>query len=867
MIKDNDHTPMIKQYLGIKDNYPDMLVFYRMGDFYELFFDDAVTASKLLGITLTSRGSSAKTPIKMAGVPFHSLEQYLIKLVKLEQSVVIVDQVGEVNSKGPVERKVTRIITPGTLTDSSLLNDKIENLICCISNNKDEYGIATMSISAGTFTVNQVKATDIINQIERIAPAELVIPESLQTKFQQLKLKCNIKPIPNWNFEFDSSYKKLCSHFKVNDLSGFGISHDIKLAISSASVLLEYAKKTQCGELPHIQNVALEDDHQFLKLDAISRRNLEINYTITGQNSPTLLSLLDNCATAMGSRKLRYWLNNPLINHNEIIMRQNAVKKLDSHQENLHNILENIFDIERITSRIAIYSARPRDLAALRDSLLVIPQLAFLKNFDDSLINTLISALNEESTIIATTLQNSIMPEPNNFVRDGNVINNGYNSDLDHLRDVKNDANKYLLELEEKERERTQIPNLKIEFNKVHGFYIEISNSYINKAPSEYRRTQTLKNAERFTTPELKVFENEVLNAEEQCLNLEKKLYEELLTYLNKHIKQLQQIAHAIATLDVLNTFAIIAMKNNYVCPILVDDNIISIKNARHPVIEKQVDQFIANDVELSDKTKFLLITGPNMGGKSTYMRQVALIVLLAYCGSFIPAESATIGPIDRIFTRIGASDDLSSGKSTFMVEMTETANILNNATNKSLVLLDEVGRGTSTFDGLALAHSISRYLIEKICAYTLFATHYFELTNLASQYTASKNVHLSAVEHEETIVFLHHVYEGAAEKSYGIQVAQLAGIPKHVITTAKKYLHNLEAKQNNNNNQFDLFNEVFFEEKPYVETQEQEYTLIESPKISEQELQVLEIIRTTNPDSLSARDALELLYTLKGSL
>ncbi|MBY0379584.1 MAG: DNA mismatch repair protein MutS, partial [Burkholderiales bacterium] len=471
-------------------------------------------------------------------------------------------------------------------------------------------------------------------------------------------IKCSIKTIPDWSFEFNACFKKLCTHFNTSDLLGFGINHldkQTNLAISASACLLDYVKQTQCSQLPHINKIHLEAECKILKLDAISRRNLEINNTTSGQSAPTLLSLFDNCATAMGSRKLRTWLNNPLNNHHEIILRQKAVSTLLNYHEQLQAILNNIYDIERISSRIAIYSARPRDLTALRESLIILPKLHFLNSLGDSLINSLTIVLEGCAIDIANKLQQAIKAEPSNFIRDGNVINNGYNNKLDHLRDVKINANKYLAELELKERERTHIPNLKIEFNKVHGFFIEISNSYLTKTPDEYRRTQTLKNAERFTTPELKAFEIEVLNADEECLNLEKQLYDELLQYLNNYIKQLQEIAHAVATLDVLNNFATMAIKNNYICPTLVNDNIILIKNSRHPVIEQQVDQFIANDIQLSDKTKFLLITGPNMGGKSTYMRQIAINVLLAYCGSFIPAESATIGIIDRIFTRIGA--------------------------------------------------------------------------------------------------------------------------------------------------------------------------------------------------------------------
>ncbi len=858
----SNHTPMMQQYLSIKADYPDMLVLYRMGDFYELFFDDAVHASKLLGITLTTRGTSASTPIKMAGVPYHSIDQYLIKLVKLNQSVVIVDQVGEVTGKGPVERKVTRIITPGTLSDSSLLDDTSENLISCIFKDKDEYGIASISVAAGTFVISQFPINDLITNIERITPNELLIPESIRTLILKLPIKCFIKYIPDWNFEFNSCYKKICEHFQTADLTGFGINTKNKLGISAASVLLEYTKQTQCNNLPHIHKITEDILTNTLTLDAISRRNLEINYTINGDKSPTIFSLLNYCNTSMGARKLRFWLNNPLKNHDEINVRLNAVSSLINAPFKINEILTNICDIERITSRIALMSAKPRDLTALRESLAVLPKLVPLKEqINDSLLVSLISIFENFSSDIVDKLQKGLKLEPSALVRDGNVINDGYSDELDHLRDVQTNANKYLLELETKERTRTQIPNLKIEYNRVHGFFIEISNSYSVKVPSEYRRTQTLKNAERYTTPELKTFEIKVLNANEKAINLEKKLYEELLSFLNTHINELQVLAHTIASLDVLNNFATLAVKNNYIKPQLSDENTINILQARHPVIEKQVEQFIANDINLNNNTKFLLITGPNMGGKSTYMRQTAIIVLMAYCGSFVPADNATIGHIDRIFTRIGASDDLALGKSTFMVEMSETANILNNATKNSLVLLDEVGRGTSTFDGLSLAHAISRYLIEKIQCYTLFATHYFELTNMANQYTLAKNVHLSAVEHEENIVFLHHVYEGAAEKSYGIQVASLAGIPKNVINIAKRYLQQVEAKQNNN--QLDLFNEVLIED---ILVQDNVNNVNEK-QISESESLVLEQIKTLNPDNLSARDALELLYNLKNTL
>ena len=851
------HTPMMKQYLEIKHNYPDTLVFYRMGDFYELFFDDATTAAKLLGITVTTRGNSNGQPIKMAGVPFHALEPYLLKLVKLEQSVVIVDQVGEVTGKGPVERKVTRIITPGTLVEASLLNDKEDNLICCVYLDKGDCAIATMSVSTGVFLVNQVRESELINQLERISPNELLVQEELRDKFAKLKLRYSLKPLAKWHFDFNTAYRKLCSNFRLTDLSSFGITPQDRLIIVSANALLEYVRQTQCSDLPHIQKISLERDYNGLELDAISRRNLEINYTISGQKSPTLLSVLDGCVTVMGSRKLRLWLNNPLASHEQIRSRQQVVSCLINKTDKLNQILSGICDIERISARIALGSARPRDLAALRDSLTILPQLYYLREFDNSLINQLLSSISGVAEELAILLSNAIKPEPSALIRDGGVINAGYNEQLDHLRDMQVNANKYLEELTLSEQNRVNIPNLRIEYNRVHGYYIEISNSHLNKVPNNYRRTQTLKNAERFTTDELKQFETEVLTALDNSLELEKDLYNQILLELNDYISQLQQIANAVATLDVLNNFAVVAGQNNYVCPQLVESNIINIEGGRHPVIERQVEQFIANDVNLSDNSRFLLITGPNMGGKSTYMRQIALIVLLSYCGSFVPATSATIGVVDRIFTRIGASDDLSLGKSTFMVEMSETANILNNATPKSLILLDEVGRGTSTYDGLSLAYSISRFLIEKIGAYTLFATHYFELTNLIASYANAKNIHLSAVEQDDLIVFLHHVYEGAAEKSYGIQVAKLAGVPKVVINMAQKYLQNLEAAKNNN--QLDIFSQLEVEESTVSDDK--------TTLLTANELAVIEEVNEINPDNLTAKEALDFIYNLKRKL
>ncbi|MCC2624778.1 MAG: mutS [Burkholderiales bacterium] len=844
------HTPMIEQYLKIKAEFPDMLVLYRMGDFYELFFADAEKASTLLGITLTARGTSGGDPIKMAGVPYHAVEQYLTKLVKLGQSVVIVDQVGEVTGKGPVERKVTRIITPGTLTDTMLLDERNENLICSIYKLKQNYGIASLSLAAGKFNVTQVADVDLNNYLECLAPAEIITPDSLYSFTRQICPEISVKGMPDWNFDIKACSEKLISHFAVKDLDGFGLG-GFTLAIIAAGVLLDYVKQTQYNELKYITNIVYTNTSSFLGLDSISRRNLEINCTINGERTPTLLSLMDNCATAMGSRNLRIWLNNPLNNHEQIRQRNVCVATLIDDNYDLRSTLKQINDIERITSRIALKSARPRDLSALRDSLKVFPEFYCLdSNGKDQLLDSLVKDLKHDALIqIAKKLDHAILPEPATWLRDGGVINHNYDPQLDHLRNLEQNCNDVLAKMEAQEKETSKITNLKIEYNKVHGFYIEISNSHVNKVPAHYRRTQTLKNVERYTTPELKEFEQEILSAQGMAITLEKKLYDELLDYLNAHLSELYTAANAIAALDTLDTFANIAKANNYVRPMLVSQSTIQIVGGRHPVVEKQVEQFIANDVDFNLAKKFLLITGPNMGGKSTYMRQIAIIVLLAHTGSFVPATAATIGPVDRIFTRIGASDNLASGKSTFMVEMSETANILNNATANSLVLMDEVGRGTSTFDGLALAHAISRQLIEKIGAYTLFATHYFELTELAKYHRCVKNVHLSAVEHQDNIVFLHHVHDGPAEKSYGIQVASLAGVPKAVISLAGKYLKQLEAKPA----QFDLFSVPLIEEEAPVVN-----------KLSIIDQKILDLVKQTDPNDLNPRQALELFYRLK---
>ena len=793
----------------------------------------------------------------MAGFPFHAADQYLTKLVNQGQSVVIVDQVGEVTGKGPVERKVTKIITPGTLTDANLLDDKIENYIACIYFSKNQYGIARLSLSSGKFYLNQISESELTNQLERIKPAELIIPESLYANIKQLNLNCSIKRFPDWHFEYTANYNKLCTHFATHDLDGFGVG-SYKLGVVAAGMLLDYAKQTQYNKLEHIDNLVFDNPQQYLHLDAISRRNLEITSTLRGEQSPTLFSLFDECVTGMGSRLLKIWLNNPLRDHDLIKQRYSAIEILTNFHQQTHDLLKQICDIERITSRIALNSARPRDLAALRDSLIVIPEFNYLANIagENSLLHNIYQQISQTDQEIYGILYRAIATEPSLLIRDGGVINHGYDNELDRLRNIGTNGQEYLAKLEQQERERSGIANLKIEYNRVHGYYIEISKSQADNVPAEYKRTQTLKGAERYTTPELKSFEQEVLSAQDKALALEKKIYNEILDFLKQYLTPLYNLADSLSQLDVLATLTKIAQIYNFTKPNLVADNVLNIVGGRHPVVERNIEQFIANDIQFDENKQFLIITGPNMGGKSTYMRQTAIIVLLAYCGSFVPAANATIGQINQIFTRIGAADDLNGGKSTFMVEMSETANILNNATSNALILMDEIGRGTSTFDGLSLAYAISRYLIENTKCYTMFATHYFELTDLANDYPNVVNVHLNAIEHQDKIIFLHHVEYGPAAKSYGIQVAALAGVPKSVVNLAKRYLHKLESKELPADDLFtpDLALNVAYDKQEFAPT----------PELAPWQQYILNTVSVVNVDDLNAKQALELLYSLK---
>ena len=838
------HTPMMQQYLALKRDHADKLLFYRMGDFYELFYDDAEKAARLLDITLTARGASGGQPVKMAGIPYHAAEGYLARLVKMGESVAIAEQIGDpAASKGPVERKVVRIVTPGTLTDAALLDDKRDNLVLAVNMHKGTLGLAWLSLASGEFKVMQTGVEELHSELERLKPAELLLADDTGLAVFD-SIGTPKKKLPPWQFDTESSTLALTRHFGTRDLAGFG-ADTLPIAVGAAGALLEYVKSTQGVNPAHIAQLSVEEPGELIRMDAATRRNLELTETIRGEASPTLASLLDTCATSMGSRMLRHWLHHPIRRHDKLLRRQQAVRALLAAHQDIHTQLREVADIERITARVALRTARPRDLAALRDSLRALSGVkAIAATLDAPLLAELVQLLPANSPV-ESLLASAILPEPATFLRDGGVINHGYHADLDELRAIQTDCGDFLLALELREKERTGISTLKVEFNRVHGFYIEVSKAQSDKVPDDYRRRQTLKNAERYITPELKTFEDKALSAQDKSLALEKQLYEAVLDQLAPHISELKLMAQAVAGLDVLAAFAERAQTNHYVQPLFVNETRLEIIGGRHPVVEAEVERFIANDTRLAAERKLLLITGPNMGGKSTYMRQNALITLLAHIGSFVPAERAVLGQIDRIFTRIGASDDLAGGRSTFMVEMTETANILNNATDKSLVLMDEVGRGTSTFDGLALAWAIARALIEKSRAYTLFATHYFELTSLAGEYNSVANVHLSAVEHKDRIVFLHHVEDGPASQSYGLAVAQLAGVPPKVIREARRYLTELE-------------NESAARAQP---------DLFSTPVVIQHEPEphpAVELLADTDVDDLTPRQALELLYTLK---
>jgi len=845
------HTPMMQQYLRIKAQHPHELVFYRMGDFYELFYDDAKKAARLLDVTLTARGKSAGQPIPMAGVPYHAAENYLAKLVRLGESVAICEQIGDpATSKGPVERQVVRIVTPGTISDEALLDERRDNLLAAIAHQKGLFGIATLDIGSGRFLVMEVDSPEeLLGELQRLNPAELLVAEDFP-RADLLQQRRGVRHRQPWEFEEDTARRQLIDQFGTKDLTAFGCDH-LPLALAAAGCLLQYARETQRSALPHIRSLSHENRDDSVILDAATRRNLELSLNLNGELDNTLLSVLDNTATAMGSRLLNRWLNRPLRNLSVLHARQQALAalRLDYSYETLTEQLKQVGDMERILGRVALRSARPRDLTRLRQSLAALPAIQSILDTLEASHLAQLAELAGEFPELVSLLERAVVDNPPVVIRDGGVIAEGYDTELDELRDLSSNAGQFLVDLEEREKARTGITTLKVGYNRVHGYYIEISRAQSEQAPADYIRRQTLKNAERYITPELKKFEDKALSAKSRALSREKALYEALIETLNEQLLPLQDCAAAVAELDVLVCLAERADSLNLCAPTLTEEPGMAIHGGRHPVVEQVLDgPFVANDLCLDDARRMLVITGPNMGGKSTYMRQAALIVLLAHIGSCVPADSARIGLVDRIFTRIGSSDDLAGGRSTFMVEMTETANILHNASDRSLILMDEIGRGTSTFDGLSLAWACAVELAEKVRAFTLFATHYFELTALPENIEGVANVHLDATEYNDDIVFLHAIQEGPASQSYGIQVAKLAGIPANVIALARRELDKLEAGAH----------------APVAPStdghQPQQQELFADPK----GVALRHALGDIDPDELTPRQALEQLYALK---
>lgn len=860
------HTPMMQQYLRLKAEAGSHLLFYRMGDFYEMFYGDAERGARLLNLTLTKRGTSNGAPIPMAGVPFHAMEGYLARLVALGESVAICEQIGDpAASKGPVERKIVRIVTPGTLTDEALLPAKADRMIAAVwtarANRAERVGLAWMNLANGEFRVSECAPDMLDTELHRIGPAELVCAEGggLPTNGG-----IAVSAIPDWHFEADGARDVLQRHFSVDSLASFGLA-DLPVATCAAGALLRYVSRTQTQSLSHIQAIRVDHAGEYVVLDPVTRKNLELTETISGEESPTLFSTLDHCATPMGSRLLRRWLHHPLQGNPPALERQHVIAAflsappvkdaLDAQAplDMLRQMLDRYPDLERIATRIALRSVRPRELASLREALGLLPTVAHHLGAafgTQPRLAEYMQSINIPPEI-AALLQRAIDPEPALLVREGGVIAAGYDAELDELRRLASDSGEFLLELEARERERTGITTLRVEFNRVHGFYIEVSRAQADKVPVDYRRRQTLKNAERYITPELKTWEDKVLSAKDRSLSREKWLFENLLDELSAYAPALSQCAAALAEIDALASLAEHAQLNDWTAPELSEGSEIVIEAGRHPVVEHSIEQFTPNDCELGPQCRMLLITGPNMGGKSTYMRQIALIALLARMGSFVPARKARIGRIDRIFTRIGAADDLAGGRSTFMMEMTEAAAILSASTPQSLVLMDEIGRGTSTYDGLALAWSIAHRLLTHNQALTLFATHYFEITRLPAEAENAANVHLAAAESSSGIVFLHEVRPGPASRSYGIQVAQRAGIPPAVIRHASRELSRLEA-QGAPTPQLDLFSAGGASDEPAGQDDGDAASALKSA------------LQAIDPDQLSPREALDILYRLR---
>jgi len=851
------HTPMMQQYWKLKNQHPDQLMFYRMGDFYEIFYEDAKKAAKLLDITLTARGQSAGQSIPMCGIPFHSLEGYLAKLVKLGESVVICEQIGDpATSKGPVERQVVRIITPGTVSDEALLDERRDNLIAALLGDERLFGLAVLDITSGNFGVQEIKGWEnLLAELDRLNPVELLIPDDWPRDLPAEKRPGARRRAP-WDFDRDSARKALCQQFATKDLKGFGCDK-LTLAIGAAGCLLTYAKETQRTALPHLRSLRHERLDDTVILDGASRRNLELDINLAGGRDNTLQSVIDRCQTAMASRLLTRWLNRPLRDLKVLQARQDSIRcLLDGYRfEKLQPQLKEIGDIERILARIGLRNARPRDLARLRDALGALPELQNAMAELEAPHLARLAAITGTYPELASLLERAIIDNPPAVIRDGGVLKAGYDNELDELLAISENAGQFLIDLEAREKARTGLANLKVGYNRVHGYFIELPTKQAEHAPGDYIRRQTLKGAERFITPELKAFEDKALSAKSRALAREKMLYDALLETLISHLAPLQDSAAALAELDVLSNLAERALNLDLNCPRFVDEPCLRIDQGRHPVVEQVLTTpFVANDLNLDSSTRMLIITGPNMGGKSTYMRQTALIVLMAHIGSFVPAAQCELSLVDRIFTRIGSSDDLAGGRSTFMVEMSETANILHNATDRSLVLMDEVGRGTSTFDGLSLAWAAAERLAQ-LRAYTLFATHYFELTVLPENEPLVANVHLNATEHNERIVFLHHVLPGPASQSYGLAVAQLAGVPTPVIQRAREHLGRLETASLPHEQP--LGKQA--KDEPHVPHQSDLFASLPHPAI--------EKLGKLDLDDMTPRQAIEMLYQLKNLL
>ncbi|KQV92520.1 DNA mismatch repair protein MutS [Pelomonas sp. Root1237] len=839
------HTPMMAQYLGLKADFPDTLLLYRMGDFYEVFFDDARKCNALLDITLTQRGQSAGQPVVMAGVPVHALESYLAKLIKLGEAVAIAEQVGEVGaSKGPVERKVVRVVTPGTITDTELLADKQDAVLLAVSGHGRRHGLAWLSLTQGEIGLAECSDVELPAWLARLSPAEVLVNREQQPS-GVMKARFPVTNRPSWQFDAALGQRKLCEQLAVAGLQGFN-AHELTLAHAAGSALLAFAEHTQGRALAHVRSLRVQRSGELLDLPPATQRNLELTQTLRGEPSPTLFSLLDTCKSGMGSRTLRQWLLHPKRDRAEAVSRHDAIAALhDEGFEPLREALKSVSDVERISARIALRQVRPRELTGLRATLQVLPQLravtpAALRD----------ASLNPPADI-QELLERAIALEPAILTRDGGVIADGFDADLDELRGIQQNCDGFLLDLETRERARTGIANLRVQFNRVHGFYIEVTQGQVDKVPMDYQRRQTLKNAERYITPELKAFEDKALSANERALAREKLLYEQVIDALISRLEPLTALGRTLAGLDALAALAERAVTLNWCRPEFVTQPCLEIEAGRHPVVQARLHEtggteFMPNDCKLDARTKLLVITGPNMGGKSTFMRQVALIALLGSIGSYVPATSCRLGPMDAIHTRIGAADDLANAQSTFMLEMTEGAAILHSATDQSLVLMDEIGRGTSTFDGLALASAIASHLHDKTRAFTLFATHYFELTEFPAKHAQAQNWHVSAVESGEDIVFLHELQPGPASRSYGVQVAKLAGMPASLVRQARATLEALEARQNAADDQFDLF------------------AAPPAPPPLPEPSELLQALAKVDPDALSPREALEALYQLK---